>query len=196
MKNTKPCRFNNRPGGCRFGATCKFSHDNDPQNLNGSAHRITDNGPSTRTLQREMSNSEVEFRTWRFMVPKDADYAPPLGSRLSKFFEKSSELVITDPGTRQDVISRLASAGGRLRIQELVDQDLSGITDGIKLQKFMSLHVPFFQALVNPDIFSSIILEQPVSKLITFLYGLNGQRAIKLFLLTAQILLDLPKQDI
>lgn len=189
MKSNKPCKFVGRPGGCRLGTQCKFSHGGVSANSYGQ-------GPpraSRNTPRRELSNSEVEFRSWRFMIPRDGDPAVPLGPQLSKFFQKSAELVESDTGTLQDVISRLASPGGLLRIRELADQDLSSLTDGTKLRRFLSQHFHFFRTLAHPDVLSSIILEQPVGDILTCIYGFSGQRAVGLFSFTAQVLLGIPE---
>lgn len=125
----------------------------------------------------------------------DGQQARPLRADLSKFFQQSAKLVATDPGTLQDVVSRLASVGGLSRIQELVDQDLSSLPDTMKIQRFLGQHAQFFKTLAHPDVLSSILLEQPIGDLFTFLYGFNGQRAVKLFSFTAQVLLALPQED-
>lgn len=181
MSGSKPCRFINRPGGCRFGASCKFSHAAHP----GSAqtHRSLPSGQ-----KREVSSSEAEFRTWRFLIPKDGDPVVPLGPELSKFFQKSAELVSSDTGTLQDVISRLASSGGLSRIREMVEQEVSSLSGSMKLRRFLSQHVPFFKALTHPDVLSSILLEQPLAGIFTTLYGIGGQRAVKVFSFTAEVL--------
>ncbi|GME50786.1 nf-x1 finger and helicase domain protein [Neofusicoccum parvum] len=65
----------------------------------------------------------------------------------------------------------------------------------MKIQRFLDQHAQFFKTLAHPDVLSSILLEQPIGDLFTFLYGFNGQRAVKLFSFTAQVLLALPQDD-
>ncbi|KAL0261608.1 hypothetical protein SLS55_003038 [Diplodia seriata] len=130
---------------------------------------------------RNLSNTEVEFRNWRFMIPKEGNLPELLGPQLSTFFQKGAELVACDPGIRQDVISRLASPGGLARVRELVELDFSSLNDRVKLRRFLTYHMHFFQIITHPDVLSSIILEQPLGSLFTFLYGINGQRTIRLF---------------
>ncbi|KAL1644160.1 hypothetical protein SLS58_004440 [Diplodia intermedia] len=131
---------------------------------------------------RNLSNTEVEFRNWRFMIPNEGDlHARPLGPELSIFFQKGAELVACDAGIRQDVTSRLASPGGLARVRELVELDFSSLNDRVKFRRFLTYHIHFFQIITHPDVLSSIILEQPLGSLFTFLYGINGQRTIRLF---------------
>ncbi|KAB2569025.1 NFX1-type zinc finger-containing protein 1 [Lasiodiplodia theobromae] len=127
------------------------------------------------------------------MIPRDGDPVVPLGPQLSKFFQKSAELVESDTGTLQDVIFRLSSPGGLSRIRELADQDLSSLADSMKLRRFLGQHVHLFRTLANPDVLSSIILEQPIGDILICIYGFNGQRAVGLFSFTAQVLSGLPK---
>ncbi|KAH7021747.1 putative NF-X1 finger and helicase domain protein [Macrophomina phaseolina] len=157
MEKRRACRYVTRSEGCRFGETCKFSHD----------------------LQNSLSNhpvstSEADFRKWRFQIPKNA-----------------SELVAIDPEIRQAVISELASDGGLMCIKELADQDLGTVPEKLKVRRFMSQYLPFFQTLAHPDVMSSVILEQPLGDIFTSLYGLSGQRAIRIFSFTAEILINL-----
>ncbi|OJD33889.1 nf-x1 finger and helicase domain protein [Diplodia corticola] len=183
MANQKPCRFFRQPGGCRFGSSCKFSHGAASLPDPNRTHRRP-----TPNENRNLSNSEVEFRNWRFMIPKEGDLPAPLGPQLSTFFQKGAELVASDAGIRQDVISRLASSGGLARVRELAEQDYASLNDRMKLRRFLGCHVPFFQIITHPDVLSSIVLEQPVGNLFTFVYGINGQRALQLFSLIADLL--------
>lgn len=183
MPAKQPCKFLNRPEGCRFGASCKFSHVFvQAPALNGEPRR------PAATRNHNISTTEAEFRNWRFMIPKDGDYPDTLGPRLSKFFQKGAELVDSDPGIRQDVVTRMASVGGLVRIRELAEQDTTSLTDSMKLRRFLSQHIPFFQILTHPDVLSSILLEQPLGDLFSFLYGFNGRRAIQLFSFITQAL--------
>lgn len=122
------------------------------------------------------------------MIPKDGNVPAPLGPQLSIFLRKGAELVASDAGIRQDVISRLASTGGLARVRELAEQDFSPLSDSMKLRRFLSHHVPFFQIVTHPDVLCSILLEQPLGDLFTFLYGINGQRAVPFFSFIAQVL--------
>ncbi|KAF4541309.1 Nf-x1 finger and helicase domain protein [Lasiodiplodia theobromae] len=183
-KKKQPCRLFHRPGGCRYGASCRFSHATPLASSTETPRR------PTQDKNRGLSNTEVEFRNWRFMIPMDGNRLAPLGPQLSTFLRKGAELVASDPGIRQDVISRLASTGGLARVRELAEQDFSSLGDSMKLRKFLSHHVPFFQIITHPDVLCSILLEQPLGDLFTFLYGINGQRAVAVFSFIAQVLPD------
>lgn len=190
MVAAKPCRFENRPGGCRFGASCRFSH------VGVQTSASSEGGRPTTDESRSIPTTEAEFRNWRFMIPKDGHHPDALGPQLSKFFQKGAELVVSDPGIRQDVIMRMASTGGLSRVRELTEQDTVSLTDSMKLRRFLSQHVPFFRILTHPDVLSSILLEQPLGDLLTFLYGFNGHRAVQLFSFIAQVLSDASKGDL
>ncbi|KAF2138624.1 uncharacterized protein K452DRAFT_256255 [Aplosporella prunicola CBS 121167] len=190
MPPKKACRFFATPAGCHYGKRCKFAHSNRAEVHNNSTPQGRSNlqGPRRESAPRVGSTSEAELRTWRFQIPKDGEYALPLGPELSRFFQKAAELVASEPETRQAVVSRLASAGGLVRIRELIDRDMEVDPMPRKTRKFKSQYIPFFQTISHPDVLASIVLEQSVGSIYNFLYGVAGQRFIKLASFTEEML--------
>lgn len=101
-----PCRFFATPRGCNRGDTCTFSHDR-----NVRQHETEQN-------QRAAHVPFNELQLWCFRVPKSAD-ARNLGSDLPEFWKQAQALVEQGAKTRQAVVTRLATEGGLLRINEV-----------------------------------------------------------------------------
>lgn len=124
------------------------------------------------------------------MVPKPGSTIIPLRSRakLEGFFQQALALVYQDPGIMQEVVTLLATEGGLQRINELAQQNLDGLSGSRGADVFSSQILPLYQLMSHPNVLASAILEQAVGTLYNYLYGLNGQRAIKLFSFSTRIL--------
>ena len=92
------------------------------------------------------------------------------------------------PGTRQQVITILASEGGLHRIKELTDTRFEDISDGQRKAVLKEAVIPFFQAISHEDVLSSLLLETVVNTIYNFLFGPSGRRAIGLFTYVAPTL--------
>ncbi|KAK2755769.1 hypothetical protein FQN54_005919 [Arachnomyces sp. PD_36] len=171
----KPCHLFLR-GSCKFGARCKYSHSQ-AKNQDSNARE----GGTRKPIALD-GGSEQAFRQWRFMVPKsDTQVILPLRAKLGAFFQQALTLVNQDPGIMQQVVTLLANEGGLQRINELAQQDLDGLFGKRGAEVFSSQIIPLYQVISHPSIVVSAILEQAVGTLYNYLYGINGQRAIKLF---------------
>jgi hypothetical protein len=125
-----------------------------------------------------LSASETKLRAWTFMV-KDQESLLTI-DKLTKFFQIGQQLIETEAGVRQEVIKSLATEGGLQRIRQMIDQDypFGTIQPPIVLRDQI---LPLFNVLVHPEVFSSLLMEEPVSVICGFLYGIEGQRLIKLY---------------
>lgn len=118
------------------------------------------------------------FRAWNLSLKADDALLTVYG--LSKLFQQGQKLINTEAGTRQDVIRELATEEGLQRIRQAVDQDYrSGSLS--KPDAFRQQIIPFFDILTHSEVSRSALLEQHVSQIYGYLYGVEGQRLIKLF---------------
>lgn len=92
------------------------------------------------------------------------------------------------PGTRQQIITKVASEGGLHRIKELTDTRFEGISDSQRKTVLEEAVIPLFQAISHEDVLSSLLLETAVNTIYNFLFGPSGRRAIRLFIYVAPIL--------
>jgi hypothetical protein len=100
--------------------------------------------------------------------------------KLSKFFQKGQQLIESEAGVRQEVIKSLATEGGLRRIRQMIDQEYPfGTIQPPAVLRDQIL--PLFNVLVHPEVFSSLLMEEPVAVICGFLYGVEGQRLIRLY---------------
>lgn len=73
-------------------------------------------------------------------------------------------------------------------IKTLADEQAYGVTPEMRLRIFRDRTLLFFQIISHSDILSFLILETLLDTICTFLFGLNGRRAIDLFKSTSSAL--------
>ena len=126
------------------------------------------------------------------MVPESLHQPRALGQKLPHFFRSAWRLVSEgETGTRQQVITKLASEGGLRRIKEVTDTEIENFSVGRKAAILEEALIPFFQVISHEDVLSSLLLETAVDTIYNFLYGPSGRRAIKLFTYAAPTLRDI-----
>ena len=112
-----------------------------------------------------------------------------MGQKLPYFFRLAWKLVSKgETGTKQQVITKLASEGGLHRIKEFTDIKFKNLSDGRQAAIFEEAMIPFFRAISHEDILSSLLLKTAVDTIYNFLFGPSGRRAIKLFIYAAPTL--------
>ncbi|TVY93442.1 hypothetical protein LAWI1_G000629 [Lachnellula willkommii] len=93
-----------------------------------------------------------------------------------------------NPGTRQEVITKLGSEQG-LEIIRQATNDLAGVrNDEASVSIFKERILPFFRIISHPDVLYSLVLENPVDTIYTFLFGPNGRRGLSVFRFAASAL--------
>lgn len=188
----KPCEHfaKNR---CNRGAACKFSHD--PDDIAAFKARAPD-----PECNQEKQSTEAEFRRWRYNIPEEPSEMRKLGSDVNGFWQKAYQLTTGDLSVRQQVIDLFASAGGLKRIEELLDQTSSDLTDPQLERIFTARLLPFFQMLTNPDVCDSPLLQSKFGTILNYIYGFGGQRAVSTFTAVARhlssLMLTLPSKDV
>lgn len=173
--NGKPtsglCRFFAK-GNCRYGDSCKYSHDPNARAPRQEAKR----GPGNSGAN---TADDVKFYRWRNAIPRSPHSAHPIGEGLGPLFQEAFDLVQVNAELRQQVIVRLASDGGLTRVKELVTQDFDVLSnEERKLRVFKAQVLPFMQLLSHRDVRASPILEQDVAKIHNLVYGVGGQRIL------------------
>jgi len=125
------------------------------------------------------------------MIPRsDANnrrFEAPVNTKT--FFEIGWKIMENDdPGTRQEVISKLGSEQG-LKIINLATKDLAGIrTAEASISIFKERILPFFRIISHPDVLYSLVLENPIDTIYTFIFGPSGKRGLSVFEFVASAL--------
>ncbi|KAF1815919.1 hypothetical protein P152DRAFT_202114 [Eremomyces bilateralis CBS 781.70] len=100
----KPCFEFQKHGRCRYRSNCRFS----------------DGNARTQGPPRE-DEGFAKFREWRAMVPiYTGAFTNPLGRLLERFLADALKLVELDDGSRQEVITKLATDAGLCRVKKVV----------------------------------------------------------------------------
>lgn len=188
-------------GRCKFGKSCKFSHD--PQTMCSQSatkkgctkgpdcpfsHNLS-SAPSEATSSTADAAAESSFRKWTYMIPLPKHPSSPLTkSDIPGFFQLGWELFSSSgTGIHQQIIRKLSSEEGARMIAALVD--IMEQSSGPQLLAcFNKAVVPFFSILSHPDVVSSIILEQSLGTIYNILYSFCGRRAITVFRFTSKAL--------
>jgi len=127
----------------------------------------------------------MELHAWSLSLKTNE--APLSVHNLSRFFQQAQKLVNGEAGARQQVIRELATEGGLQRVRQAVEQNYPyGPVQ--KSAAFREQIVPLFNILTNSEVDKSALLEQPVSEIYGYLYGIEGQRLTKLFTWILEVL--------
>jgi hypothetical protein len=135
---------------------------------------------------------EARLKEFRWKVPKSVANIKPLGYGLGKFFEQALELVDGEAETLQDVITLLASEGGLLRVEELLEQPFNSLSRSQLTMIIDKQLLPFFKIFTHAGVIRSALLRAKVVTVYNFIYNGDGtgKRAILLFATLATHLLD------
>ncbi|KAI9691183.1 MAG: hypothetical protein M1822_008803 [Bathelium mastoideum] len=133
---------------------------------------------------------EEQFFRWRRDVPRDnaMAYKPLSRYLLGQFFQQGLALVRSEHDTMQRVITLLAQEGGLRRIDEVVSA-IPSVSISFQKKFFTEVVLPFLQTVSHERVLASAVLEAPLTKIMQFVYGPNGHRAIEFF----TIIFALPK---
>lgn len=159
---------------CHRGAACKFSHDKDHINAEKDDTAVRADGLATAA-------TESIFKEWRYNIPQKPTQARPLGHAMSKFCQQALALVKTDPGTVQEVVKKLAEGGGMLRVSELLGQDFEHLSDQQLARMFDAQLLPFFQTITHKNVAQLALLQDGLTSIYQYIFGIGGLRAVPLF---------------
>ncbi|KAL5364485.1 hypothetical protein BJX96DRAFT_187908 [Aspergillus floccosus] len=159
--NEKICyHFANR-GSCRYNP-CRFAHVRRNKNdIRGPAGRR-----SRRNDRRDKFSDFDELALWKQQ-----------GGDLGSIFAKARGLIQKDEGTLQDVVQCLSKEDGLKRIQQPIQRDFDSLSTSVKRDLFVHQMLPFMEAITDPNVLSSLMMEQAVATIYNCLYGVGGRRA-------------------
>ena len=180
------CRFFAATGRCHYGTNCRFSHEATADMLQD---RPTNSEQSRNEPRRQGNDLEDRFRNWKRSVPKGS-YHPYMTPLPPFFFQHALVYVRGEVGIMQDVIVTLAKEGGLQRIKQVVDRELETTTLLKRRSLVKDQAIPLFQSIVHPHVLASTMLEIHVGTIYNFIYGVQGQRAVKFFKLVFSVLED------
>lgn len=101
------CKYFLTTRGCDQGKSCHFLHDR------MNRQEASDDLPKLAKEDRGTVKSQSDWLTWVRMIPESIPATRSLGHRLGHFFPLACRLVLDqEVGTRQQVITKLASEGG------------------------------------------------------------------------------------
>ncbi|TQN67798.1 NFX1-type zinc finger-containing protein 1, partial [Colletotrichum shisoi] len=169
-----PCRQWKSTGSCRFGAKCKFSHDQ----TNGGYHQ---HGVQQATPRNQALNPEFErLQAWRRLRPKPAEM-PLRGDReTANYFRTAVDLVEEDVSLAQEVVKDMASERRLFIIRDVIEGAVNRSSQE-KVLLWESRILPFFRILLHPSVADSVILEQETSILFRSLLGLDATRIRRMY---------------
>ncbi|OOF93584.1 hypothetical protein ASPCADRAFT_517135 [Aspergillus carbonarius ITEM 5010] len=183
MATQRICHEFSRAGKCKV-QNCKLSHD-----VHNNTN--TDNKNTTKVSKKlQVTGKESSFSAWKLHVPLKPSRTRPLGNQLGPFLQEARRLVDQDVGVLQEVICTLAGEAGLKRLQELIEGNhLATLSTFQKSAVFTNQMLPFLGFVTHPRVLASLILEEEVGTIYSFLYGPAGRRALVLLGFLADILL-------
>lgn len=206
----KPCK-NLSDGHCKFGARYRFSHDPTTPCYhfltrdgcrNGEdcffSHEQTSSRTKFALASSADSDYETRFRQWTYLIPKDhRERGHRQGPDITSFFKAGWDLlVLSDAGSQQRLIKKLASEEGLYMIKSLTQaMDIHGQEDQEALLLFHKGVLPFFQLMSHREIASSLVLEHSVEQIYNFLYGNSGHRGVQVFRFSAKVISIMVTED-
>ncbi|KAJ6180768.1 hypothetical protein N7519_011229 [Penicillium mononematosum] len=166
-------------GNCQW-KNCKFAHVSNGQSRSPkiSTSQIQRPGPLPRR-DRGLPNTEKAFRAWQGSIPLRTAVIRPSSGKKTTIFRKARELIESDASIRQEVIRTLASEDGLRLILDLVQENFEGMDATTRDLIFKTQVLPFLETVTNPEVVSSLVLEQAVGTIYNVLFGIDGSRAAR-----------------
>ncbi|KAI2733273.1 hypothetical protein CBS147332_288 [Penicillium roqueforti] len=171
-------------GNCRW-KNCKFVHASNGQS---QSHSPTIPASPASQVQRPeplpqrsciLPNADKEFRAWQNSIPLRSTVTRPSSGKKTTLFQKARELIGSDASIRQEVIRTLASEDGLRLILDLVQENFEEMNAATRDLLFKTQVLPFLETITNPEVASSLVLEQAVGTIYNVLFGLDGSRAAR-----------------
>ena len=168
------CRDFAVSGRCRFGDKCRYSHS-----VASGTYQSSHTGLSEQQQirpPREIGGQVDKFGAWKASASNlRSSTAPPF------FFQDALSYVGADVATAQETILLLAKEAGLRTIEQVTTRDLQDMEIERSKKILKSQVIPLCQAITHPQVISSALLETALGTINNFIYGTQGQRAIKFF---------------
>ncbi|KGO77908.1 Zinc finger, CCCH-type [Penicillium italicum] len=166
-------------GNCQW-KNCKYAHvshgeSRSPKTPNSQIQRPE---PLPRR-DRGLPNAEKAFRAWQGSIPLRSVVIRPSSGKKTTIFRKARELIESDASIRQEVIRTLASEDGLRLVLDLVQENFEDMDASTRDLIFKTQVLPFLETVSNPEVISSLVLEQAVGTIYNVLFGIDGSRAAR-----------------
>lgn len=166
-------------GNCRW-KNCKFAHVSNDQSSSPKVPTSQIQRPQPLPRRdRGLPNAEKAFRVWQGSIPLRATVIRPSSGKKTTIFRKARELIVSDASMRQEVIRTLASEDGLRLILDLVEENFEDMDAATRDLIFKTQVLPFLETISNPEVLSSLVLEQAVGTIYNVLFGIDGSRAAR-----------------
>ncbi|KAJ5485887.1 hypothetical protein N7530_000187 [Penicillium desertorum] len=178
MDSQRMCRDFAR-GNCQW-KNCKFAHVSNGQSRSPKipTSQIQRPEPLPRR-DRGLPNTEKVLRAWQGSIPLRTAVIRPSSGKKTTIFRKARELIESDASIRQEVIRTLASEDGLRLILDLVQENFEGMDATTRDLIIKTQVLPFLETISNPEVISSLVLEQAVGTIYNVLFGIDGSRAAR-----------------
>ena len=181
-------------GTCKFGAGCRYSHDNARSPM-GQPTEFEASNSGTRP-RRQQNADDGKLTEWKRML-RQAKHTmlPSHGTIAGRFFQLGLELMDGDLGAAQEALRLLATEEGLGFIKNLTDRQVPRATSTVSSQALWTTDLrPFFKLITHPRAVDCASLEQEVAAIFNFVYGVGGTRMERVFKFVTQLLPTLPNE--
>ncbi|KAK0648588.1 hypothetical protein B0T16DRAFT_506917 [Cercophora newfieldiana] len=128
------------------------------------------------------------------MLASQAGGPRPPPVTAARFFQLALELMDGDLGAAQETIRLFASEAGLSYVKDAADRHLAGPASVPDARLWATEFRPLFQLMTHPLVVDSAVLEQQVSTIYNFLYGVNGgTRMSRVFNFIIRLLISWPE---
>ncbi|KAJ5382686.1 hypothetical protein N7517_000597 [Penicillium concentricum] len=166
-------------GNCKW-KNCKFAHVSNGQSRSPTIPTSQIQRPEPLARRSHgLQNPEKAIRAWQGSIPLRTTVTRPSSGRKTTIFQKARQLIESDASTRQEVIRTLASEDGLRLVLDLVQENFEDMDPATRDLIFKTQVLPFLEIVSNPEVVSSLVLEQAVGTIYNVLFGIDGSRAAR-----------------
>ncbi|KAJ5135138.1 uncharacterized protein N7515_004416 [Penicillium bovifimosum] len=163
---------------------CKFPHVSNAQNRNtvtpaNQTPRPTQPPDIRRAPAGGLPNTDKAIREWQRGIPCGTASIRPSFWKTATLFQEAKRLIESDASARQEVIRVLASEDGLRLILDVVNGNFEAMDEETRDIIFKTQVLPCLQTISNPEVLSSLVLEQAVGTIYNVLFGIDGTRAAR-----------------
>ncbi|PVI08317.1 NFX1-type zinc finger-containing protein 1 [Periconia macrospinosa] len=186
---SRPCHFFLRHGHCKFGSSCKYSHDLPAHENSPWDHRGRNNGgrPARPEETHEQQQARMDYNAWRRIIK-----VPPIRTderTVKQLWGDGLAILNGDNLEWQQMLPRDLDSEeyrGREHIKVLLELRSS---PG-KEKEFIHIAYAFLSVITHRAFLDCLSVDTSVGALYNFVSGTNGKRAIPYFQHLSQTLVE------